>query len=833
MKPNVRPQGQMKPRYTLNDVLDAPCKLHSTPGRPSAHTTRQCDFVRRIAKGEALPPPPPPPPQNRGPPQQQNQFPRQDAAYMIFTSESADKGSRRARVQEVNATMSPVPQYLHWSDCEVSWSRADHPAILPNPGNYPLVVDTLFAELAEHKLHVRPGSKPVKQPLRRFSEDKRRAIGEEIAKLQAAGFIMEVFYPEWLANPVLVMKKNDTWRMCIDYTCLNKACPKDPFALPRIDQVIDSTAGCELLSFLDATTGYHQIKLVVEDQLKTAFITPSGAYCYITMPFGLKNGGATYQRTIQRCTHTQLVRNLHVYVDDLVVKSVKGVTLLDDLRKTFANLRTYQIKLNPEKCVFGVPDGKLLGFLVSERGIECNPEKIAAIERIEQPRNLKQVQKFTGCLASLSRFLSRLGEKEIPLYQLMKKTEKFTWTPQANEAFRELKHMLSTAPILVAPMEKEPMMLYIAATSRVISAVMVVERPEKDKAQPIQRPVYYISEVLSASKQNYPHYQKMCYGVYMVAKRLKPYFQAHLITVFSSAPLADIMGSRDATDRVAKWAIEIANYGIQYEPRTAIKSQALADFLVDWAETQYTPPVPDSDHWRMHFDGSKMKSGQGAGVVLTSPRGDQLCYVLQIHFAASNNVAEYEALVHGIKLAKEIGIRNIECFGDSDLVVQQCTGTWDAKDANMASYRFLVQQLRGYFEGCEFHHEPRANNEAADALSKLGSTGQAIPPGVSLEHIKKPSITPSPESESIFISETDLEALQKAKEPQPAKIPVLKKQSAAQAAPASAEPAAPGAADCIPGASKCSKKRKAEGKQAEAAPDGTASEDPRTSGTAD
>src|SRR3954468_12142523 len=144
-KPNVRPPGQMKPKYTFDDMLDAPCKLHSTPGRPSAHTTRQCDFVRRIAKGEALPPPPPPPPQNRGPPQQQNQFPRQDAAYMIFTSESTDKGSRRARAQEVNATMPLIPQYMHWSECEISWGRPDHPTILPNPGNYPLVVNALFA----------------------------------------------------------------------------------------------------------------------------------------------------------------------------------------------------------------------------------------------------------------------------------------------------------------------------------------------------------------------------------------------------------------------------------------------------------------------------------------------------------------------------------------------------------------------------------------------------------------------------------------------------------------------------------------------------------------
>jgi hypothetical protein len=154
-------------------------------------------------------------------------------------------------------------------------------------------------ELAEHALNVRPDAKLVKQLLWRFAEEKRKAIGEEIARLLAASFIMEVFYPDWLANPVLVLKKNNAWRMCIDYISLNKACPKDPFALPRIDQVIDSTAGYDLLSFLDAYSGYHQIPLFQPDQIKTSFITPYGAYCYVTMVFGLKNAGATYQRTIQ------------------------------------------------------------------------------------------------------------------------------------------------------------------------------------------------------------------------------------------------------------------------------------------------------------------------------------------------------------------------------------------------------------------------------------------------------------------------------------------------------------------------------------------------------
>ena len=154
----------------------------------------------------------------------------------------------------------------------------------------------ISTEVAEHTLNIKPGAKPVKQRLRRFDEEKRRAIGEELSKLLAAGFIKEVQHPDWIANPVLVPKKSGKWRMCVDYTGLNKACPKDPFPLPRIDQVVDLTAGCELLCFLDAYSGYHQIPLAEEDQLATTFITPFGCFCYVKMLFGLRNAGATYQR---------------------------------------------------------------------------------------------------------------------------------------------------------------------------------------------------------------------------------------------------------------------------------------------------------------------------------------------------------------------------------------------------------------------------------------------------------------------------------------------------------------------------------------------------------
>ena len=148
-----------------------------------------------------------------------------------------------------------------------------------------------------------------------------------------------------------------------------------------------------------------------------------------------------------------------------------------------------------------------------------------------------------------------------------------------------------------------------------------------------------------------------------------------------------------------------------------------------------------------------MRLGLGARIILSSPKGDQLRYALQIHFAASNNVAEYEALVHGLRLAKEFGIRCILCYGDSDLVVQQCSNEWVARDSNMASYRFLVQKLSGSFEGCEFLHVPCTENEAADTLAKIASSWQSIPSGVSLEHLHKPSVKPSPDSESIHVPE--------------------------------------------------------------------------------
>jgi len=246
-------------------------------------------------------------------------------------------------------------------------------------------------EVVEHSLEIRAGSKPVKQRLCRFDEEKCRIITEEIHKLLMAGFIKEVHHPDWLANPVLVKKKNGKMRMCIDYTSLNKACPKVPFPLPRIDQIVDSTVGCETLSFLDAYSGYHQIKMKESDQLATSFITPFGMYCYVTMPFGLRNAGATYQRCMLHVFAKHIGSTVEAYVDDIVVKSKRHGDLIQDLEIAFSCLRANQIKLKTKKCVFGVPRGMLLGYIISQRGIEANPEKVSAITRMGPILDVKGV----------------------------------------------------------------------------------------------------------------------------------------------------------------------------------------------------------------------------------------------------------------------------------------------------------------------------------------------------------------------------------------------------------------------------------------------------------
>ena len=246
---------------------------------------------------------------------------------------------------------SLLTHFLRQNKDVFAWKQADMGGIDP-------VIIT-------HRLNVNPSFNPVKQKRRSFAPERQKAINKEVGKLLRAGAIREVEYPEWLANVVLVKKANCKWRLCIDFTDVNRACPKDSFPLSRIKLIVDATADHELLIFMDAFSSYNQISMDPDDQEKTSFVTRQGTYCYKVMPFGLKNVGATYQRLVNKMFQKQIRASMEVYIDDMLVKSTTAGLHIAHMSEAFQILREYNMKLNPTKCAFGVSAKKFLGFIVN------------------------------------------------------------------------------------------------------------------------------------------------------------------------------------------------------------------------------------------------------------------------------------------------------------------------------------------------------------------------------------------------------------------------------------------------------------------------------------
>jgi hypothetical protein len=342
-----------------------------------------------------------------------------------------------------------------------AWSVYEAPGVSP--------------KLAYHSLNIGSEHRPIVQKRRKLAPERATTVLEEVERLLASGAIREVQYPVWLLNTVVVKKKNGKWRVCIDFTDLNKACPKNPFPLSRIDQLVDLASGQARLSFLDAFQGYHQIPMNAADQDKTAFITPRGTYCYKMMPFGLKNAGATYQRMVTKMFGHMIGKTVEVYIDDMLVKSLREENHVADLLKVFNILRESRLRLNASKCTFGVSSDKFLGHIVSRRGIKPNLDQIAALVDSVEPRNIKQVQRLTGMVAALGRFISRSADKCKPFFRLLGKRNKFVWNEECSVAFQGIKTYLSTPPCLSIPSPGEPLFLYLAVSDHAVSAVLVRE----------------------------------------------------------------------------------------------------------------------------------------------------------------------------------------------------------------------------------------------------------------------------------------------------------------------------------------------------------------------
>jgi hypothetical protein len=260
-----------------------------------------------------------------------------------------------------------------------------------------------------HEIKTYPGVKPVRQKLRPVHPKKTAAIKAEVEKLLKSGFIYPVPLTEWVSNIVLVAKKQGTIRVCVDYRDLNKACPKDNYPTPFIDQIIDNCAGNVIFSFMDGFSGYNQIDILPADQHKTTFIFPWGTFSYRKLPFGLKNVGATFQRAMSYAFH-DIKHIVEPYLDDLPAHSSNRQDHIGHLRAIFLRCRFYRIRLNPHKCIFVVESGRLLGFVVSKDGIRVDPLKIKAILALPPPNNLTQLQSLQGKANFLRRFICNYAE---------------------------------------------------------------------------------------------------------------------------------------------------------------------------------------------------------------------------------------------------------------------------------------------------------------------------------------------------------------------------------------------------------------------------------------
>jgi ribonuclease HI len=351
--------------------------------------------------------------------------------------------------------------------------------------------------------------------------------------------------------------------------------------------------------------------------------------------------------------------------------------------------------------------------MVSHRGIEANPDKVRAILEMPSPRTMKQLQQLTRRLAALNLFVSRSSDKCLPFFRVLKKA--FSWTEECERAFGELKTYLANLPLLSRPLEGEILYLYLAVSRTGVSSVLVREESGK------QRLVYFTSKVLHGAEERYPRIEKLAYALVISARRLRPYFQAHAVLVLTKYPLRKVLQKPDLSGRLVNWAIELGEFDIEYHPRTAVKAQALANFVVEMSESPDTEGFSKGPTWVAYVDGSSAGGGSGVGVVFRGRNREEFRYALKFDFPATNNEAEYEAILSAMEIPRQMGITNIEIRSDSQVIVEQINGSYATQETRTSEYLRKVHQFYSYFDRIILTKIPREKNGLADALSRIGS----------------------------------------------------------------------------------------------------------------
>ncbi|GJV30802.1 reverse transcriptase domain-containing protein [Tanacetum coccineum] len=523
----------------------------------------------------------------------------------------------------------------------------------------------------EHWINVFNHAEPIKQKKRSLAPERNEVIHNQVEELTKARILQEVKYQTWVSNPMVVKKDNGKWKLRVDFTNINKTCIREPHPLPADDQKAESLHEYRLKCFLDAYKGYHQIHIAEKDEEKTAFFTREGVFCYKRLPFGLKNARATYQRLIDKGFGHQMGRNMEVNADDMVIMSDSEEEMMADITETLERLWAINLKLNPKKCSFGVEEGVYSGHLTTKQGIRADPYKVPLKERRKDTPFHEKSEKLYECKNGSMEEKSR---RSLPKNERMPKVI-------TNDGH----------------------------TNKGRNSNNVPRNLRRNRERKLE---------------------KLILALVYAARRLRRYFQAHPIQVLGEKPIKQILAKPEKSSRIAKWAIELGEREIEFRGRNSIKGQILADFMAE------TPPSENKEAknkevkrkelepknaWKLFTNGASSSDGSGAGLMVVSPEGKEYTYVLRFTFETTNNEAEYEALLAGLRIAKEMEIQELIISVDSQLVANQVKGLFEARQTTIKQLLEKPMDLLSSFHSYSIEHIKREQNKKADALNKLAS----------------------------------------------------------------------------------------------------------------
>lgn len=401
-------------------------------------------------------------------------------------------------------------------------------------------------------------------------------VKEEIDKLLEIGFIYPVPYSEWVSPIVVVPKKNGKIRICQDFRKLNAVTKKDYFPLPFTDIILDAVAGHECYSFLDGFSGYNQIGIAVENQLKTTFTTDWGTFAYRVMPFGLCNAPATFQRAMTVAFDQQLRHFIEIFLDDFCVFGSK-LDHKEKLTLCYNQFAKFGISLNAAKCQFVVPYGKLLGHIVSKEVISTDPDKIALIVNTPRPSTVTGVRSFVSLGSYYRRAIKSFAQIAAPLTNLLKKLESGAnpnWTEECESTFKLLKEKLSTAPILIPPNWDKPFHVYVDASNIALGCVL----SQKDDKN-MDHPIYFASRQLIAAEKNYTTTEREALGMIFAVQKFRHYILGYPFTFYiDHDALKYLINKLDLSGQLARWVLLLQEFNFTIIVRPG-KSHANADHL--------------------------------------------------------------------------------------------------------------------------------------------------------------------------------------------------------------------------------------------------------------